>query len=344
VIAALATAVVPSYISGTETTYWLQLIFGAFAILLAFTPDSARGVPVPVQRWVDRHFRRAAEERLDLAAADAALARTRKVEQGALELRDVTVRFGGLVAVDGLSLEVPTGSVTGLIGPNGASKTTTFNAASGLNRPSSGAVLLDGRDVSRTGVAERARRGLGRTFQKMELMDSLTVRENVSVGIEATLAGRNPLTHLVGRPGDKGRTDLAVAEAIELCDLGDAIDAPVAELSTGRRRLVELARCLAGPFRILLLDEPSSGLDRAETDAFGAILRRVVAERGVGILLVEHDMNLVMGVSHHIYVLDFGKLIFTGTPNEVSASPIVQAAYLGYEGSGDAAVSKAAAS
>jgi ABC-type branched-subunit amino acid transport system ATPase component len=263
----------------------------------------------------------------------------------ALEVTGLTVAYGKAPPViEGVDIAVGAGEIVGLIGPNGAGKTTTFNATSGLIRPSSGTVLLDGRNITSSGVAQRARRGLGRTFQKMELMDSQTVRENVRVGVESQMAGSNPLTHLVARPGDKARADLAVAEAIELCDLGELADMPVAELSTGSRRLVELARCLAGPFRILLLDEPSSGLDRAETDAFGAILQRAVAERGVGILLVEHDMDLVMGVSSHIYVLDFGRLIFEGSPAEVSASPVVQAAYLGYEGSGEATVSEAAAS
>nr|WP_235433549.1 branched-chain amino acid ABC transporter ATP-binding protein/permease [Protofrankia coriariae] len=252
-----------------------------------------------------------------------------RVRPGALTVRGLRVRYGGLVAVDELNLVAPTGRVTGLIGPNGAGKTTTFNACSGLVRPSRGSVLLDDRDVSRAGPAARARRGLGRTFQRMELFDTLSVRDNVAVGAEGTLAGGNPLSHLAGWPADRSAVRVATDRALELCDLGDLAGVPAANLSTGQRRLVELARCLAGPFRILLLDEPSAGLDRAETRRFGAILRRVVDERGVGILLVEHDMSLVLDVCEAVYVLDFGRLVFEGSAREVVGSPIVRAAYLG---------------
>jgi ABC-type branched-subunit amino acid transport system ATPase component len=239
------------------------------------------------------------------------------------------VRFGGLVAVDGVSLGAKAGQITGLIGPNGAGKTTIFNACSGLLRATRGRVLLDGRDVSRSGPSARARHGLGRTFQKIELFDSLTVRENVEAGAEAALAGANPLTHLAGRPNDGPAIRAATDRAMELCGLSALSNLPAMSLSTGQRRLVELARCLAGPFHLLLLDEPSSGLDRAETQHFGEILRHVVAERGIGILLVEHDMSLVLDVCEHLYVLDFGELIFQGTPAEVTGSEIVKAAYLG---------------
>jgi ABC-type branched-subunit amino acid transport system ATPase component len=248
---------------------------------------------------------------------------------GGLVVEGLEVRFGGLVAVDGVSLGAKAGQITGLIGPNGAGKTTIFNACSGLLRATRGRVLLDGRDVSRSGPSARARHGLGRTFQKIELFDSLTVRENVEAGAEAALAGANPLTHLAGRPNDGPAIRAATDRAIELCGLSALSDLPAMSLSTGQRRLVELARCLAGPFHLLLLDEPSSGLDRAETQHFGEILRHVVAERGIGILLVEHDMSLVLDVCEHLYVLDFGELIFQGTPAEVTGSEIVKAAYLG---------------
>jgi ABC-type branched-subunit amino acid transport system ATPase component len=163
----------------------------------------------------------------------------------------------------------------------------------------------------------------------MELFETLTVRENVEAGAEGVLAGANPLTHFAARPGQRGRVRAAAENAMALCDVLAFADTPVGALSTGQRRLVELARCLAGPFGLLLLDEPSSGLDRAETQRFGTILKDVVAQRGVGILLVEHDMSLVLDICEHIYVLDFGELVFEGTPQEVVASPIVRAAYLG---------------
>jgi ABC-type branched-subunit amino acid transport system ATPase component len=235
------------------------------------------------------------------------------------------------LAVDSVSLEAPLGRITGLIGPNGAGKTTTFNACSGLNRPSTGVIRLHGDDVSDAAPGARARRGLGRTFQIMELCESLTVRDNVSLGREAAQAGGRVFSQIVASPRELRVRDLASAEAMALCGIEDLADLQAGSLSTGQRRLVELARCLAGPFDILLLDEPSSGLDAEETRRFGELLMRVVAERGCGILLVEHDMELVMDICEHIYVLDFGRLIFDGPPDAVAASRDVQAAYLGSE-------------
>jgi ABC-type branched-subunit amino acid transport system ATPase component len=157
----------------------------------------------------------------------------------------------------------------------------------------------------------------------------MTVAENVALGREAGLAGSNPLRQLVS----SGRTAAAlrrtVDEALELCGITDLASRPAGALSTGQRRLVELARAAAGDYRMLLLDEPSSGLDPAESERFGAILRRIVDERGTGILLVEHDMALVMSVCEYLFVLDFGCLIFEGTPSETRQSPVVRAAYLG---------------
>ena len=221
------------------------------------------------------------------------------------------------------------GRITGLIGPNGAGKTTTFNACSGLLRPSTGQVLLKGEDISSRRPAARARLGLGRTFQRMQLFDSMTVAENISLGREAEMAGGNFLTQIVSRPGDDAVLEQSVRDAMRLCGISALAGARAGHLSSGQRRLVELARALAGSFDVLLLDEPSSGLDRVETEAFGRVLQRVVRERGTAILLVEHDMSLVMEICHYIYVLDFGQLVFEGTPADVSASDVVRAAYLG---------------
>src|SRR5581483_10269457 len=149
-----------------------------------------------------------------------------RVEKALLQIEDVTVRFGGLVAVDGVSLEVPTGRVTGLIGPNGAGKTTIFNACSGLVPLAGGRILLDGHDFGRSGAAARARRGLGRTYQQMQLFDSLTVRENVAIGVEASLAGANPIRHALPRPRDGARVKEATTEALVLCDLGEVAGRP----------------------------------------------------------------------------------------------------------------------
>jgi ABC-type branched-subunit amino acid transport system ATPase component len=163
----------------------------------------------------------------------------------------------------------------------------------------------------------------------MELCDTLSVLENVALGRECSQAGAKPLAQLAARPAEWREAQAAAWAAMDLCGIADLADRQAGALSTGQRRLVELARCLAGPFDVLLLDEPSSGLDHDETARFGALLRRVVAERGIGILLVEHDMELVMGVCDHLFVLDFGRLIFEGTPREVAGSEVVQAAYLG---------------
>jgi ABC-type branched-subunit amino acid transport system ATPase component len=246
-------------------------------------------------------------------------------------VRDLTVRFGGLTAVEGLSFDAPLGRITGMIGPNGAGKTTTFDACSGLNRRFDGRVQLHDRDVTAMAPAARGRSGLGRTFQRMELCESLTVTQNVVLGGECAQAGAGPLTQLAARPAQWRAAQAAAWSAMELCGITDLADVQAGSLSTGQRRLVELARCLAGPFDVLLLDEPSSGLDHDETARLGEIIERVVADRGVGVLLVEHDMGLVMRICSDIYVLDFGRLLFHGSPAAVAASPVVRAAYLGSE-------------
>jgi ABC-type branched-subunit amino acid transport system ATPase component len=248
-----------------------------------------------------------------------------------LELRALQVRYGGRVAVAESDMAAPPGQITGLIGPNGAGKTTTFNACSGLVLPSSGSVRLFGEDVTRKAPAARARRGLGRTFQRMELYDSLTVAQNVALGREAGFAGGRPWKHLVSSRREAGVIADAASQAIELCGVQALAHRRPADLSTGQRRLVELARCVAGGSRLMLLDEPSSGLDGTETRRFGQVLRQLVEQEGVGILLVEHDMALVMEICDYIYVLDFGVMIFEGAPRDVASSELVRAAYLGSE-------------
>lgn len=248
-----------------------------------------------------------------------------------LELLALQVKYGGRVAVAESDMRAPRGVITGLIGPNGAGKTTTFNACSGLVKPTSGQVFLDGEEVTRKSPAARARRGLGRTFQRMELYDSLTVEQNVMLGREAGFAGARPWKHLFSTPAEAKSVQEAASAALDLCGIEGLSNRRPSELSTGQRRLVELARCIAGGYSMMLLDEPSSGLDGSETEQFGTVLKRLVRDGDVGILLVEHDMALVMDVCDFIYVLDFGQMIFAGTPNEVAASEVVRAAYLGSE-------------
>ena len=249
-----------------------------------------------------------------------------------LEVQNLTVRFGGLVAVSDVSLVARGGAITGLIGPNGAGKTTTFNACTGMVTPTSGTVCLGGDDLHHHSPSWRARLGLGRTFQRMELFDTMDVRDNVALGREALLAGRRLTGRLFGRRNEWAECLDAAERALERCGIGDLAGQIAGDLSTGQRRLVELARVLASGFRFLLLDEPSSGLDVTETDAFAAILRGVLADEGIGILLVEHDMSLVRAVCSYIYVLDFGQLIYEGPAAEVLSSAAVRAAYLGSEG------------
>ena len=247
----------------------------------------------------------------------------------ALAIEGLTVDFGGLRAVEGLDLAAAAGQITGLIGPNGAGKTTTFNACSGFVRPTSGTIRLLGRDASGLDVAARARAGLGRTFQRMELFASMPVRENVELGHEAAAAGRNPMRQLRPRRADRHLAAEAATDALARCGIAHLADRSIGSLSTGQRRLVELARVVAGSFRVLLLDEPSSGLDEHETDAFAALLLELAAERDLAILLVEHDLPLVLGVCSRVHVVDFGKLLEVGSPEEIRASDRVRAAYLG---------------
>jgi branched-chain amino acid transport system ATP-binding protein len=239
-----------------------------------------------------------------------------------LRVDDVTVRFGGVAALTGVTLEAPAGRVTGLIGPNGAGKTTLFNVATGLQRPGSGTVRLGSRDVTRRGPQRRARLGLGRTFQRLEVFGSLTVRENVLLAAEL---------HRGWRPARPGRRPGAVAdELLARTGLLPLSDRPASTLPTGSARLLELARALATEPSVLLLDEPGSGLDETETRALGDLLVALAAE-GTAVLLVEHDVDLVMRVCEHLYVLDFGRLLAAGTPQQVQADPQVQEAYLGVE-------------
>ena len=352
ILAAIAYAVVPGYITVANISVYLSIIFGVSAALFALQANRAPTVPKVLRDALDRlGGRRPALAMSDAGvrqvvaeavASETSSARAdREVAAGApapvpdtagLKVLGLAVHFGGVRAVQDVTLDAPMGRITGLIGPNGAGKTTTFNACSGLVRPTAGRIILHDRDVTGSGPPGRSRLGLGRTFQKAELFNSLTVRENVELGREASMAGANPFTQLAGNRRDKATVKRAVDEAMELTGIGPLSALQAGLLPAGQRRMVELARTLAGPFDLLLLDEPSAGLDAGETRRFGDVLEGVVAERGAGILLVEHDMALVRQVCTYIYVLDFGRLIFEGGPDAMLASEIVRAAYLGSEG------------
>jgi branched-chain amino acid transport system ATP-binding protein len=234
-----------------------------------------------------------------------------------LEVENVSVRFGGLLAVDKASLAVKRGQLMGLIGPNGAGKTTLFNVIAGIQPATSGVMRIGGRDISRLPPHKRARLGIGRTFQRLEVFGTLTVRENVLVAAEAR------------RRWDRSVNPASVTEELLVrLHLASVHASVVDSLPSGTQRLVELARALAGAPRLLLLDEVASGLSAFEAETMARVLRDLAAD-GLSVLLVEHDMPFIMGLCERVSMLDHGVVVVTGTPAEVQANPDVQAAYLG---------------
>ena len=231
-----------------------------------------------------------------------------------LEVSGVTVAFGGNRALDGVAMTAQPGQVTGLIGPNGAGKSTLFDVICGLRRPSTGQVFLDGRDVTRLGPARRARHGLARTFQRLELFGRLSVRDNLLVAAEL-----GPERRQAGR---------VVADILARLCLAEVADSAADALPTGLGRLVEVGRALALHPGFFLLDEPAAGQDGEETERFAALLRTLAAE-GTAVVLVEHDMSLVMSVCDVVHVLDLGKIIAVGPPAVIRTDETVLAAYLG---------------
>jgi branched-chain amino acid transport system ATP-binding protein len=241
-----------------------------------------------------------------------------------LAAEQVTVSFGGNRALTDVDVDVRTGEVTGLIGPNGAGKTTLFNVITGMVTPTSGRIRLDGRDVSRLDTHKRARLGIARTFQRLELFTDLSVRDNLRVAgeIHNSWSGFARGAHRINVVNETERI-------LGVLGLTRVADANVSTIPTGTARVVELGRALMIQPRILLLDEPASGQTDEETKAFEALLRRLVNDDGLTVLLVEHDMALVMDVCDRIHVLDFGEIIAAGPPDEVRDDPRVRDAYLG---------------
>lgn len=246
-----------------------------------------------------------------------------------LEATDLRKSFAGIVALHDVSIVVDEGERVGLIGPNGAGKTTFFNCVLGVLRPDDGSVRLDGTDISRLSVNARARQGIGRTFQRIELFTESTVREHLLIAERTRRGGGGLWKDLVGRGRPHTDEIARCDEILDLLGLAEVADEPIEHLSLGKGRLVEVGRALMIQPRLLLLDEPSSGLDRAETARLAETLRAAQAERGFAILLVEHDVELVAEFTQRSYVLDFGSMIARGPTGEVLRSAAVRAAYLG---------------
>jgi len=245
-----------------------------------------------------------------------------------LSVRNVTRRFGGLVAVNDVSFDVPAGQILALIGPNGAGKSTTFNMVTGVLQPSAGTILFDGKRIDDLTPQAIARLGIARTFQHVKLVPDMSVEENVALG--AFLRGRSSALASMFRldRADEAALRAEARKQLARVGLANAAHLPAASLPLGQQRLVEIARALANDPILLLLDEPAAGLRRAEKQALADLLRTLRTE-GVTILLVEHDMEFVMGLVDRVAVMEFGSRIAAGTPAEIRADPRVQAAYLG---------------
>jgi branched-chain amino acid transport system ATP-binding protein len=249
-----------------------------------------------------------------------------------LQLSQVSRRFGGVTAVDDVTLDVGAGEIVGFIGPNGAGKTTLFDLVSGFLRPDGGHIVFRDDDITRWSADRRGRAGMGRSFQDARIFPSMTVVENIAVALERHLEVRDPLAAVLSLPASvesEAEAAWEVHELIELLGLEAYGNKFVGELSTGTRRVVDLAMAIAHRPQLLLLDEPSSGIAQRETEALGPLIRRIHDELGCAVLLIEHDMPLVMNVAPRLVAMELGAVIADGTPDAVVNHPQVVASYLG---------------
>ncbi len=249
-----------------------------------------------------------------------------------LKVKNVTLRFGGLVANNDVSMEVRDGKITGLIGPNGAGKTTFFNCISGVYTPNEGKIIFEGKEIQGYRPYQINKAGISRTYQIINLFKKMKVYENVIVGMHSRL-NSSVTDSLFKTKKEREEEEKAYEKALELLDfvgLLELKDEPAGSLSYGKQRLLEICRALASDPKILLLDEPAAGMNGTEKNELDVLCKKIV-ERGVSILIIEHDMKLMMGLADYMYVLNYGKLLAEGAPLEIQNNPAVIDAYLGGE-------------
>lgn len=314
---------------GAQVALYLALVSGAGLLFmltiaphgLAFQLFPTAGVKAIFGKW-----RHGGAPRADARPAPMPVDDVHRVAPKSLELRDVSVRFGGMTAVRSLSLRVQPGEIVGLIGPNGAGKSTAIDAITGFAAPAAGAVYLDGQQATGWSRERIARAGLGRSFQSLELFDDLTVRENLQTACDSRDMAAYATNLVIP---DRAELSPAALAAVADFDLHPHLETKVSDLDYARRRMLAVARAVAGGHSVLLLDEPASGLGEPQTRHLGTVLRRLAAERRMAILLVEHNVDLVLRTCDRVYALDFGVLIGQGTPAEIRNDKTVIEAYLG---------------
>ncbi|HEY9555322.1 MAG TPA: ATP-binding cassette domain-containing protein, partial [Acidimicrobiales bacterium] len=321
-IGGLGTRVIEDWINLQDR--W-DLVIGSlivFLILILHQNGIADVATHDRRLWEKLRLVRRPAERVELPDAEV-----EPVEPASLSVKELSVRFGSVIAVQDVSLEVHPGEVVGLIGPNGAGKTTFIDAVTGFVSAARGSISLGDSSLESLNATQRARLGLRRSFQSLELFDDISVEENIRAGSDLRASRRSWVTDLFW-PGHHDLTSTAVA-AVREFSLEECLDQTPEELPYGRRRLVGIARTVASGPSVVMLDEPAAGLDENESAELARLIRRLADERNMGVLLVEHDMGLVMSTCDRIVVIDFGRVIASGTPDEIRGNPAVREAYLG---------------